>query len=762
MSDDFALDFIHNLNQKKSKPFEPSEPSLELKRYLELLNPEQKKAVEHCGSPLLILAGAGSGKTRVITTKIAYLINQKGYEPYQILAVTFTKKAAKEMQDRAVSMEERAKDSMIRTFHSFGSWFLRKYYEEAGVDKNFTVYDDDDMTTLVSKANPSLTKQQAQSVAHKISLAKDYCYTPDSIELDKISSRQEFRDAYRNYQTRLRQTGNVDFGDLIMLPVMVLEKFEAVRRQMHYRFKVIMVDEYQDSNVAQFKLLKALSSPDTYVCVVGDDDQSIYKFRGAEVQNILSFEDEFEGTTLIRLERNYRSTSKILFAADKIVSQNEDRLGKTLIAERGEGKKPVLVFLPNQDDEASFCANMIEKSYEKGCPYSDWAILYRTNAQSLTFEHVFLKEKIPYQVVGTLRFYEREEIKDMLCFLSLVANSKDEVSFRRIINKPSRGIGEVTQEKLIQAAIGDDGLTDLVESCRKNADGLSKKAKEGVNHFVSLMDELKNLIDDVKNKEKKLSEFVNVIMNKSGLLDYYTAQDEIAETQKAANMQELVNSAVFYEFSRDGLLSFLDHIELDRTLENDEEESSDKVTLITLHNTKGLEFERVIITGLENGIFPRQYKNEEELEEERRLFYVGITRAKDELYITSCAERRLYGRTEAMEPSRFLIEAGDKPFRVIGEKPEEYVYQVSGVPSGDFDSYAESDYKNSHSRSDKNNPWAKGTRIYHDDYGYGQIVKSSHTDGELVIEVQFESSRRGDTKKFFPEYQKSSLMIVKD
>ena len=767
MSDDFALDFIHSLSQKNSKPFVPSEPSGELKRYLDLLNPEQKKAVEHSGSPLLILAGAGSGKTRVITTKIAYLINQKGYEPYQILAVTFTKKAAKEMQDRAVSMEERAKDSMIRTFHSFGSWFLRKYYEEAGIDKNFTVYDDDDMATLVLKANPSLTKQQAQSVAHKISLAKDYCYTPDSLELDKISSRQEFRDAYRNYQARLRQTGNVDFGDLIMLPVMVLEKNENVRRQMHYRFKVIMVDEYQDSNVAQFKLLKSLagetSGPGaTYVCVVGDDDQSIYKFRGAEVQNILSFQEQFEGTVLVRLERNYRSTSKILFAADKIVSQNEDRLGKTLIAERGEGKKPVLVFLPTQDDEASFCANMIEKSHEKGCPYSDWAILYRTNAQSLTFENVFLKEKIPYQVVGTLRFYEREEIKDMLCFLSLVANPKDEVSFRRIINKPSRGIGEVTQEKLISAAREDGALNDLVESCRNSSASLSKKAKEGVNHFVSLMDELIKLIDDRKNKDRKLSEFVDVILNKSGLLDYYTAQDEIAETQKAANMQELVNSAVFYEFSRDGLLSFLDHIELDRTLENNEEESSDKVTLITLHNTKGLEFERVIITGLENGIFPRQDKTEGELEEERRLFYVGITRAKDELYITSCAERRLYGRTEAMEPSRFLIEAGEKPFRVIGEKPEEYVYQVEGSGFSDYEHDELLNSKSSRARSDKNNPWAKGTRIYHDDYGYGQIVKSGNTDGEFVIEVQFENSKRGQTKKFFPEYQKSSLMIVKD
>ena len=808
MSDDFALDFIHNLSRGNSgdtdsfgaragtqKSFVPGALSPELKKYLSLLNPEQKAAVEHSGSSLLILAGAGSGKTRVITTKIAYLINQKGYEPYQILAVTFTKKAAKEMQDRAIAMEERSRDAVIRTFHSFGAWFLRKFYQEAGVDPNFTVYDDDDMVTLLTKAVPTLTKQQASSVAHKIALAKDYCYTPDSIELDKISSQSEFREAYRAYQSRLRQTGNVDFGDLIMLPVKVLEENENVRRQMHYRFKVIMVDEYQDSNVAQFKLLKALSCESTYVCVVGDDDQSIYKFRGAEVQNILSFQDEFEGTTLIRLERNYRSTDKILFAADKVVSKNEDRLGKTLIAERGNGKKPVLVFLPNQDEEARFAASMIKKSHEQGCPYSDWAILYRTNAQSLTFESEFLHQKIPYSVVGSLKFYEREEIKDMLAFLELVANPKDEISFRRIINKPARGIGGVSQDKIFESAIVDGVLTNLVEAAKNLAPAFSKKAKEGVIQFTSLMDEFYSALDladkassaaekdDVAHKTgankksgtprestRQLSEFVELIMNKSGLLEYHTAQDEIAGTQRASNMQELVNSAVLYEYSRKGLLDFLDHIELDRTLENESDGENDSVTLITLHNTKGLEFPRVIITGLETGIFPRQEKTGSDLEEERRLFYVGITRAKDELYITSCATRRLYGRVDYMEPSVFLIEAGDKAFRVLGEKPSSYEYQVGGASRKDYD--ADGDYnedgeydersEGQSGRGKKRGKWSSGTRIFHDDYGYGQIVKSRYEDGELVIDVQFENARRGDLKRFLPEYQKNNLIIVKD
>ena len=745
MSDDFALDFVKNL-QNSSTP----QMTDELKKYLSLLNPEQKKAVEHFDSPLLILAGAGSGKTRVITTKIAYLINQKGILPYSILAVTFTKKAAKEMLDRAILMEPRAEESMIRTFHSFGSWFLRKYYQEAGIDKNFTVYDDDDMVTLLSKAVPELKKTQAAGIAHFISLAKDYCYTPESPELNEISSEPDFPRFYKMYQDRLRQTGNVDFGDLIMLPVMVLEQNEKIRNQMHYRFKVILVDEYQDSNVAQFRLLKALSCENsTYVCVVGDDDQSIYKFRGAEVQNILSFQKEFPGTTLIRLERNYRSTEKILFAADKIVSQNEQRLGKTLVAERGEGKQPVLVFLPNQDEEAKFCASMILHSHEKGCPYKDWAILYRTNAQSLTFESEFLHQKIPYQVVGSLKFYEREEIKDMLAFLRLVANPKDEISFRRIVNKPARALGTVAQNKILKEAVTSSGLQSLVDACKKVADTFSKKAKEGAAEFCAMMEEFIESIN-TSQKESSLSEFVELIMNKSTLLEYHKAQDEIAGTQRAANMQELVNSAVLYEYSVQGLLDFLDHIELDRTLESEEDETLDSVTLITLHNTKGLEFPRVIITGLEYGIFPREKKDEAELEEELRLFYVGITRAKDELYITSCAERRLYGKTNFMEPSPFLLEMGKEPFRVLGEKPRSFLacdesQPVSGEDSGDGD--------------DEKKKWSVGTRIYHDDYGYGQIVRSSYSEGELVISVLFEN---GGTKKFIPAYQKSSLMIVKD
>ena len=748
----------------------------EFEKHLSLLNPEQRAAVEHEGKSLLILAGAGSGKTRVITTKIAYLIAEKDYKPHSILAVTFTKKAAKEMRERVEAMYPLADGCQIRTFHSFGAYFLRRYAEEAGIDKNFTVYDDDDMATLVQKSTPGLKKSEAASYAHKISLAKDYYLHCDSERLVEISADPLFPEIYSAYQKKLRATGNVDFGDLIMLPIDLLNSNENVARQTRFRYRVIMVDEYQDTNIAQFLFLKALSGVDensgTYVCVVGDDDQSIYKFRGAEVRNILNFQNEFRGTDLIRLERNYRSTASILNAAGKVVSRNEGRLGKTLIAERGDGKKPALVFLPNQEDEATFCADLISKKYAEGVPYNSWAILYRTNAQSLGFESEFLRRKIPYQVVGTLKFYEREEIKDLLAFLSLCANPKDEIAFRRIVNKPARGIGAGTQDKLVASALNEDGsMKNLLEAAKSLAPKLSKKAREGVAQFCDLVLSLIEEISSGKKNGERLSAFVEEVIQKSGLEELHSADDEINGTQRVANMQELANNAALYEFSIDGLLEFLDTIELDRTLASEEEKfAADRVTLITLHNTKGLEFERVIITGLEQGIFPRDDKTGAELEEERRLFYVGITRAKDELYITSCAQRRFFGRTEFVRPSIFLKEAGADTFRVLGDAPQSYEYEI--FERGEKNQFSDSDFSDEDfcemrgvpSGVQKiNHPLAKkfpvGQTVFHDDYGYGQVVKAFLNESEYVIEVAFQN---GGTKKFLPEYQSSSLMRVEE
>ena len=725
--------------------------------YLKVLNPEQYEAVTHEGSPLLILAGAGSGKTRVITTKIAYLIGEKGLDPRSILAVTFTKKAANEMAERARLLEEKAADTQIRTFHSFGAHFLRIFAAQAGIEPNFTVYDDDDTVTLLSKAVPSLSRQQASRAAHKISLAKDYCLFPDSPDLALIESDPDFPGIYEAYEKRLRETGNVDFGDLIMLPVCVLRSDEAVRSRMHERFKVIMVDEYQDSNTAQFLLLQQLASEGTYVCVVGDDDQSIYKFRGAEVKNILTFQDHFPGTKIIRLEHNYRSVSPILNAADTVVRNNTERLGKTLHSERGEGKKPVLAFLPTQDAETAFCAELIQEAYKKGCPYSDWAILYRTNAQSLGFETEFLHRKIPYSVVGSLKFYEREEIKDILAFLALIANPKDEIAFRRIVNKPARSIGAVSQDKIVDFMRtvnrqSQENQIDLIQACRMGLSSVTKKTAEALRGFAALIDSLCAFLDEAE-EEKRLSLFIEKIILSSLLNEHYSAQDEIAGTQKTANMQELANSAVFYPNTREGLLAFLDHIELDRTLEAAEETAGEKdaVTLITLHNTKGLEFPRVIITGLEKGIFPRGDKTGEELEEERRLFYVGITRAKDELYMTSCAMRRLYGRTDYTEPGPFLYELEKDGIEIIGKVP----YGFAPLRKTAFPAHAAAESAHPLARR-----WARGVRLYHDDWGYGVITKTREDDEDnYVITVQFEN---GAEKRFLPKYQAHSLMIVSE
>lgn len=775
------------------------------KEYLSVLNPEQYEAVVHEGSPLLILAGAGSGKTRVITTKIAYLIGEKGVNPHSILAVTFTKKAAAEMHERAIDLESRAEYSQIKTFHSFGAWFLRVYADDAGSDlgfsPNFTVYDDEDVVSLIQKVEPKLTKKEAATYARKISLAKDYCLLPDSPELltrDEFLNPTDFAEMYAAYEKRLRATGNVDFGDLILLPYLALTQNAVLREKMYRRFQVIMVDEYQDSNVAQFKLLEALSGlkegSGTYVCVVGDDDQSIYKFRGAEIQNILNFPKIFEGTKIVRLESNYRSTQEILSLADNVIKNNSGRLGKTLRAERGSGKTPVLAFLPNQDDEVHFCADLVQKTHAMGVPYSDWAILYRTNAQSMGFESEFVRKKIPYIIVGSLKFFEREEVKDIVAWLELLANHKNEIAFHRIINKPARGIGNKTQDSIVVCAQSEWQVTnengaviqnfeknDIIAACRYMTGRLSGKSKSEVAKFAELIEEIESLFeedttaggelasqvlsekadssDELKKRESKktLAELIEAIAKKSGLAQYYEDRDKEEHTFRVENIQELANSAVPYPLARQGLLDFLDNIQLDRTLSNqDEDVAEDAVTLITLHNTKGLEFNRVVMTGMEEGVFPRNGDDEEEMEEERRLCYVGITRAKNELYLTSCAVRRMYGHIEYMKCSPFLLEIGTEGVKAIGQLPSRY--RGSSFYQGD---YGERGLSHPDFGTDEiQKKYYRGAKIYHDDYGYGIIANTAVNDeGEYAITVSFENS---GIKRFLPKYQESSLMIVKD
>lgn len=717
-----------------------------LPEYLAGLNPEQLEAVLHEDGNLLILAGAGSGKTRVITTKIAYLIAERGLAPESILAVTFTNKAAAEMRERACSIEPACARANLRTFHSFGAWFLRRNAAAAGLDRDFTIYDDDDSTTLLRAAFPELSRPEAGKLASAIARAKDYGLTPDAPDLERGFGGKDFRRRYAEYEGRLRQTGNVDFGDLISLPVRVLEREPAIRERVHARFRVIMVDEYQDSNVAQFELLKALAGPEAYVCVVGDDDQSIYRFRGAEVRNILSFPEVFPRTAVVKLERNYRSYQSILDIASRVVENNEGRLGKTLRATRTGGEKPTLAVLRDHDEETAYCIRVIDAHLRTGGSFSDVAILYRTNAQSLAFERAFPPAGIPYRLVGALRFYEREEVKDALALLALASNPRDEVAFRRVANKPARGVGDASLEAVVEAAFLGDG--DLVAAAAE-ARAKSAKARAGLAAFAALMQKLAErlaapaLADDggraldddapgpsgpppVAPGAERLSAVVEYAVRESGLLQYHKDQDDIAGSQKTANLDELVNAASDYPATREGLAAFLEAVELDRAMSSGEV-SQDAVTLITMHNTKGLEFPVVVIAGMEQGLFPRDDDEGDDLEEQRRLFYVALTRAKDELHLTYCRRRLFRGRIMEYQPSRFLAEVPKELLKSFGGKLDLSIAEAAGA-------------------------WKTGTRVYHDDHGAGYVARVAPAgEAGVCVTVRFETGR---TLQFFPKFTK--------
>jgi len=684
-------------------------------QWLSSLNKEQKEAVLHEKEPLLILAGAGSGKTRVITTRIAYLVEKLGFAPWSILAVTFTNKAAAEMRERVESLVPGSEGAMIRTFHSFGAWLLRRNGAPLGLKSSFTIYDDDDSVGLLKTLFEELPRNELRLIARNISRAKDECLSPED-DLGHISADLDFPRYYKEYEARLRSIGNADFGDLIYLSRRLLAENPEIRQRLQQRFRVILVDEYQDSNRAQFQMLQQLVSPDTWLCVVGDDDQSIYRFRGAEVENILGFQDHFPGTKVIKLEENYRSTGHILAVASHVVSHNTGRLGKSLWTRQEEGIKPCLIFLDNQNEEAEYCARQLRDGKLNGT-----AILYRTNAQSRIFEQIFRKYNINYRLVGTLSFYSREEVKDSLAYLSFLSNPSDEVAFRRIINKPSRGVGAVSLRRILKGD-GDFLISEnLEEALRKSQNRLKGKAGKGAVSLLGLLEKLK----DIMPLQENLGQFLKELITESGLLDHYRQQDKIENTQRVKNLEELVTAATDYPSNTEGLAEFLELIELDQASLEEEETDINRVTLITMHNTKGLEFDRVFITGMEEGLFPRgaEYDDEDEIEEERRLFYVSITRARKELILTSCRKRMLYGRTEQASPSRFL-----------DELPSDHI-ESEGTPGASF--------------NEPQSEYPPGTRIYHEDYGTGEVVRNVVNSGHLVIQVVFET---GHSMTFLPEF----------
>ncbi|MFP4426977.1 MAG: ATP-dependent helicase [Spirochaetaceae bacterium] len=709
----------------------------ELQEAIASLNPQQREAVLYQESPLLILAGAGSGKTRVITVKIAYLIEQLGVDPRSILAVTFTNKAAGEMRERASLLAPQAHSSMIRTFHSFGAWMLRRNSHLLDMPSGFSIYDDDDMVTLLKALFPEHNRNVLNGLAHRISRAKDYALSPRD-DLSLISHDPEFARFYARYQQRLREIGNADFGDLILRPVELLRTSEEVRRRMQDRFRYILVDEYQDSNIAQFQLLQLMAGPDSFVCVVGDDDQSIYRFRGAEVRNILTFPESFPDTKVVRLEQNYRSTEPILELASAVVERNEGRLGKKLFTDKEGGSRPKLLFLNDHDEEVAFVLDQVRSAEREG-RRGEIAVLYRTNAQSRLFETALLRAGISYKIIGTVRFYEREEVKDAIAFLKFFANRKDEVSFRRIVNKPSRGIGPASVDKILARADAAGG--DLAKGAEFALSDLSAKARGSLKGFLTTLEELSAALEG-----KDLSHFTERVITDSGLKGYHEEQDEVAGSQKLQNLEELVNAASLYQGSMNGLIEFLEAVELDSQREQGEDPNA-RVILITMHNTKGLEFDQVIITGLEDGIFPRDGEDPEELEEERRLFYVACTRAENELYLTTCRYRRLHGRLLDFLPSRFLseipeelIEREDRGYGRSSWNPAGLTYGRRGFGGNSAgaippeEEFPELDV---------------GTAVFHDEYGRGYITKKWYNGREVIVLVHFESGMNG---QFLPKY----------
>ncbi len=718
---------------------------------LELLNEPQKKAVLHNQNPLLILAGAGSGKTRVITVKIAYLIEELGIDPRSILAVTFTNKAATEMRQRAEDLSEAACDVVIRTFHSFGAWLLRRNSANSDLNDNFTIYDNDDSMSLLHTLYPSLNRQDLRYWSSFISRAKDNCLNPSN-DLSSISGEPKFPEVYATYETRLREIGNVDFGDLIMRPIELMEQHPVTGQRIKDRFQILLVDEYQDSNVAQNLLLSRIYQNGSYICVVGDDDQSIYRFRGAEVKNILEFPDQNENSDIIRLEQNYRSTNPVLQLAEAVVSNNRGRLGKHLWTDRDDTRLPVLAHLSDQEAELDYVITLLRDDFQ-----GETAILYRTNAQSRSFETRFRRENIPYRIVGTARFYEREEIKDTIALLKLAANAKDEVAFNRIVNKPARGIGQVALNKIsfhLQTARGN--MLHAAEYAMSTA---NKKTAKGLAEFIELMKTADRLLNSGADQLEQLGEVIEHLVAESGIGHYHANQDEVTGSGKVQNLEELVNAASLYAPTMAGLVEFLEAIELDSGREQDD--ANAKVVLITMHNTKGLEFDRVVISGLENELFPRVDSNDKEaLEEERRLFYVAITRARHELHLTTCSSRRIHGRTQSLNPSLFLSE-------IPGNLVEQYggrTRDAAGVWPAPFDgedpweswggdqSVHRKPEPKLEPEPDPDRPpmtYPAGQLIYHGDYGTGEVIKNNYNGSEEVIMVRFES---GNTAQFIPRF----------
>lgn len=625
------------------------------------LNPMQKEAVLHTEGPLLILAGAGSGKTRVLTHRIAYLIEEKEVNPWNILAITFTNKAAGEMRERVDSLVGFGAESIwVSTFHSTCVRILRRYIEHLGYTTSFSIYDSDDQKTLMKQVFKTLdidTKQyKERSVLGIISSAKDKLISPEEFLLN---AGQDFRqkkvgEIYREYQNQLKKNNALDFDDLIVKTVELFQNDSQILDYYQERFRYIMVDEYQDTNTAQFKLISLLASKYGNLCVVGDDDQSIYRFRGADIENILSFEQTFPGARVIKLEQNYRSTQNILDAANGVIRHNRGRKEKSLWTANGTGDEILFKQFDDARDEADYIARQIRDSEFS---YQDQAVLYRTNAQSRLLEERCIFYNVPYRLVGGVNFYQRKEIKDILAYLKTVANGVDDLSVLRIINVPKRGIGATSMGRVTMFA-SEHGMS-LYSALReaRMVPGLGK-AVEKIGRFISQMECLRAM---AQSEEYSIQDLIEAILEETGYEEELKAEGEIEAETRMENIQELINKAAAYEedSQHPSLDEFLEQVALVADIDN-VDSSEDRVTLMTLHSAKGLEFPKVYLAGMEDGLFPGMMAvssdDPTDMEEERRLCYVGITRAKKELVITAARKRMTHGETRYCKPSRFVEE----------------------------------------------------------------------------------------------------------
>ena len=731
------------------------------------LNAEQREAVFHTEGPLLILAGAGSGKTRVLTHRIAYLIEEKGINPWNILAITFTNKAAGEMRERVDDIVGFGSESIwVSTFHSTCVRILRRHIDRLGYDNNFTIYDSDDQKTLMKDVCKLLqidTKTyRERTILSAISSAKDEMVTPEEYELNAYGdfSKKKIAEAYKEYERQLKANNALDFDDLLVKTVQLFQTQPEILEYYQDRFRYIMVDEYQDTNTVQFKLISLLAAKYKNLCVVGDDDQSIYKFRGANIQTILSFEKEFEDTKVIKLEQNYRSTSTILDAANAVIKNNVGRKAKSLWTENGEGEKIQFRQFDTAYDEAEYIVGDIRERVDNGkAAYCDHAVLYRTNAQSRLFEEKMITANIPYKIVGGVNFYARKEIKDLLAYLKTIDNGKDDLAVRRIINVPKRGIGLTTVNRITEAA-QQRGISFYEALC-------SADLVPGLGRSISKLESFAAMIEYFRKEAEHLSitELMEEILTETGYVEELKAEGEEEAEARLQNIDEFLNKIAAYEESCEEelptLSGFLEEVALVADIDSLDEES-DYVVLMTLHSAKGLEFPYVYLAGMEDGIFPSYMTitadDPTEIEEERRLCYVGITRAKKELAMTCARRRMIRGETQYNKMSRFLKEVPPQLLSTgkIVEKEElelpkqkSYVQAKQSFQAKPF--MISKPVQQFGVKSGEGLSYGVGDRVRHMKFGEGTVTAITEGGRDYEVSVDFDSA---GTKKMFASFAK--------